>query len=200
MATVIRDLRSLRLFEILGAPMIAIVQAEAQAAQATAEYIESIGFETTKGADGKEVERLRTAKFRYSKLDANDEPAEFEIEVPLLAMVPIPGVQVKSAKVSLSVRVTDAAEEDSASGGARPPASGGTTGRPDFLRPKLLQLRGGIAPRQSGGGQQASRPGSYELDVEIEIERTPIAPGLEKILNMLEQGAAEREIPKAEDA
>ncbi len=198
MATSIRDLRSLRLFEILGAPMIAIVQAEAQAAQATAEYIESIGFETTKGADGEPVERLRTAKFRYSKLDANDEPAEFEIEVPLLAMVPIPGVQVKSAKVALSVRVTDAADEDSASGGARP-TTGGTTAKPDFLRPKLLQLRGGIAPRQTGGGAQASRPGSYELDVEIEIERMPIAPGLEKILNMLEQGAAEREIPKAED-
>lgn len=43
------DPEALHLFQLIGAPMLAVVQAEAQAAQVSAEFIKRVGFETQEG-------------------------------------------------------------------------------------------------------------------------------------------------------
>ena len=44
MADGIKDLRSLPLFEIIGAPLMAVVQADVQATRATVDFIQTVGF------------------------------------------------------------------------------------------------------------------------------------------------------------
>ena len=44
MARQISELQSLPFHQIIGAPLLALVQGQAQAAQATAEFIDRIGF------------------------------------------------------------------------------------------------------------------------------------------------------------
>src|SRR5439155_11165165 len=104
MANGVKDIRSLLLFEIIGAPLVAIVQAQIQAARATVEFIEKVGFITEGEHKASELDigSLRMAEFRYSKLDENGKTAEFVAKIPVLSLVPIPGIQVKNAKISFN--------------------------------------------------------------------------------------------------
>ena len=80
MSNGVKELRSLPLFEIIGAPLIAIVQAQAQAARATVEFIEKVGFvEEEASADAEvKVGALRMAEFNYVKPDENGERGVIE--------------------------------------------------------------------------------------------------------------------------
>jgi uncharacterized protein DUF2589 len=179
MSNGVKDLRTLPLFELIGAPLVAMVQAEILAARATVDYIEKVGF--VPGADPSQPGSLRMAAFRYTKLDESRQPAEFTAQVPVLSLVPIPGIQIKTAKVSFAARITDAYTEAAATS----QTSGGT--RSSWLQPALTQYRGGLAPiaRASSGKNEVK--GTYELDIQVELEQMPLAPGLEKILSMMDQ-------------
>ena len=41
------EINDVPLYQVIGAPLLALVQAEAQSAQATARYIQEIGFENS---------------------------------------------------------------------------------------------------------------------------------------------------------
>jgi hypothetical protein len=76
---------ALELSQLLGSLLASVVEAQAASARATVDFVESVGFEP--GTDG---ERMRTVRLRYRKKDENGIPADFEVEVPLLALVNVP--------------------------------------------------------------------------------------------------------------
>jgi hypothetical protein len=190
MSNGVKELRSLPLFEIIGAPMIAIVQAQAQAARATVEFIEKIGFSQEEKDDGSQPRAgaLRMAEFRYTKPDENREPATFVAQVPVLSLVPIPGIQVKNAKISFTAKITDAVAEPSE--GAQSPKAAAQS-QPSWLRPSLTSFRGSLAPAARPADNEAPARGNFEMNIEVELEQMPIAPGLEKILNLMDQAINE---------
>jgi hypothetical protein len=190
MSNGVKELRSLPLFEIIGAPMIAIVQAQAQAARATIEFIEKVGFnqEEQTGEPGLKVGELRMAEFSYTKLDENREPAAFVARVPVLSLVSIPGIQVKNAKISFTAKITDAVAEPTAS--TQSPRSAAPA-QPAWLRPSLTSFRGSLAPAPRPADKEAPARGNFEMNIEVELEQMPIAPGLEKILNLMDQAISE---------
>jgi hypothetical protein len=190
MSNGVKELRSLPLFEIIGAPLIAIVQAQAQAARATVEFIEQVGFvQEEEGTDAEtKVGALRMAEFSYTKLDENREPARFAARVPVLSLVPIPGIQVRQAKISFTAKITDAVTESAASAQSR---RASPSAQPAWLRPSLTNFRGSLAPASRPSDNQAQARGNFEMNIEVELEQMPIAPGLEKILTMMDQAINE---------
>ncbi len=202
MADAIRDLRNLPLFELIGAPLVALVEAEVQAARATVEFLTQVGFEPVPGptpkrpgaaappaADPDGLGRLRMASFEYSKRDETGTVVPFRVEIPVLALVPIPGVRIKAARVAFTARITDVEEQPATNPHGR--AAGRAGDRPSFLKSSMTTLRGGLAPAPSRredpstGARQVR--GSYEIDIQVELESLPITPGLETILNLLDQ-------------
>lgn len=181
----VKDLRSLPLFEIIGAPLIALVQAQTQAARATVEFIEKVGFDRK---DSQEVSSelnvgtVRMAEFRYTKMDENREPAEFVARVPVLSLVPIPGIQMKNAKISFTAKITDVYEEE-----AKTTQSTQVVKKPTWLKEALTQFRGSLAPEAKTTKENLAVRGNYELNIEVELEQLPIAAGIEKILSMMDQ-------------
>src|SRR5687768_3615372 len=131
----VTSVEALELGQLLGSLLGSVVQAQAESARATVEFVTSVGFESV--AEG---ERMRTVKLRYTKKDENGQPAEFEVQVPLLALVNIPSLAVKHAKLILSYDVVTATSSDAepASGPAFPiatrVASATLTG---FIRPAI---------------------------------------------------------------
>ncbi len=181
----VKDLRSLPLFEIIGAPLIALVQAQTQAARATVEFIEKVGFDRKDSQEGSSelnVGTLRMAEFRYTKMDENREPAEFVARVPVLSLVPIPGIQMKNAKISFTAKITDVYEEE-----AKTTQSTQVVKKPTWLKEALTQFRGSLAPEAKTTKENLAVRGNYELNIEVELEQLPIAAGIEKILNMMDQ-------------
>ena len=98
------ELERLDFGQVLGGPLTAAVNAEAQAAMVTYEYINAIAFTQSSGGNGggqnASTGELRTAQFGYTK----DGVAE-SVTVPLISMLPIPYLRVSQLSVDLNVKL-----------------------------------------------------------------------------------------------
>ena len=175
---VVRGIGTLRLYELIGAPLVAIVEADAQAARATLDYISDVGFVTSEsneleGSEGPLPGRLRMAQFRYRKLDENNQAADFVAEVPLLSLVPIPALQVRDAKVKLAAKVVNLLRTERDSREA-----------PLALRKNLSRLDLVAKPVPVSSDKDIS--GTVDISVEITLNQADIPLGLEKLFNLMD--------------
>jgi hypothetical protein len=192
----ISDPSSVDLYAIIGAPLLAIVQAEAQAAQATASFIEKVGFEPPSGNAGDlAYGRLKMLTFTYSKLTAGGDRAVFEVEIPVLSVVPIPSLEVRDATIDFSVEVTDVVRLDEptainarATGTASPvdDASDGTPvlGRDRSMNSELVAFKGSLGRHDSSTG----------LKIHLEVGQAATPTGLLSLFRLMEQGVNARSV------
>jgi hypothetical protein len=180
----ITGIQAIRLFELLSAPMIAMVQADVQAARATVDFIESVGFvpETQPPSPEGKMGRLRMAEFRYQKVDENGKVSDFTVSIPLLSLVPIPAIQIKQAKVGLTAKITDVIPEKA------PPARAiaGST----ILATRRLDIL--AKPVSSSGTKGQETRGSFDLELEITLGQADVTVGMEKVFQLLDQAVTER--------
>jgi hypothetical protein len=182
MSNGVQDLKSLPLADIIGAPVGAIVQAEAHAARTAIEFIEKVGFQkdpnAPAGSGALDAGQLRMVEFGYTKPDENGNPAEFTARIPLLALFPIPGIRVSLAKVAFTAKITDAYTETT---------SEQADGSALFEQPQV-QFRGSLV---SANNTSSTTNASYDLNIALELEQSPVSPGMAKLLNMLDVAISE---------
>jgi hypothetical protein len=191
MPTGVQDLKSLPLQDILGAPISALVQAEAQASRTALDFIEQVGFvrpaDAPTDTSALDVGTLRMVEFGYTKLDAEGNPAQFVARIPLLALFPIPGLRVKLATLSFTAKITDVFSETTSqtvSGEGGGEGTDGTGSTPDsFLTRPQVGFRGSLV---SSSGTQGTTTSSYDLNIKVELEQTPVSPGMAKLQAMLD--------------
>ncbi|GAA3842179.1 DUF2589 domain-containing protein [Streptomyces phyllanthi] len=174
----IRDVSTLGLDELLGALLSAVVGGQREATAGTLALVEQIGL--VRDAEG--TERFRTVTIRYTKLDENQEPSEFALEVPLLAMVAIPTLTVREAKISFTYDVTRTAvdrpaEQIRAERESVPRALADVS-----LRPVVLK---GFVPRSRTVTSRETRE-TAGIDIEVTVESVPLPVGLERLLDLTE--------------
>lgn len=185
MSNGVKDLRSLPLHDIIGASMNALVQAEVQSARTTMEFIERVGF-TPGGsptAENGEIGQLRMVEFSYMKPDENGVPAEFVVRMPLLAILPIPGIRINRASLSFSAKISDVYSENTSS-----TQTGETVDSPTWLTPETMQFRGSLA---SSSNTSNTTESSFDLNFNLEIEAVPPTPGMQKLLNLMDQAISD---------
>lgn len=173
------------LYQIIGAPLLALVQAETQAAKATARFIEQVGFDSS-GTNGDELlhyGNLKVVTFRYSKLGVGGKETVVEIEVPVLSIVPIPALQIREAQIDFSVEVTSVVELDYPSAIHAPRLQ---SGEDSSLEPKLVAFKAGLAKEDSKS--------AMKISVNVGQADTPI--GLLTLFRVMEQGITSRVVPE----
>lgn len=196
----------LSLTQILGSVLGALVESQVDSAQATLDFIDRVGFSNSQGTSSKQ---LRTVAFTYSKLDAEGEPASFGVELPLLGLVQIPTIAVKSAKIDFNYQVATAEPGPPA---AAQPAEPQTTkdqkpGRTGGISPVnvvvpsrlpkaiILGTVGtqGALPAQVGAGTaRLSEKGSISLSIELHGGTVP--PALLRALDILEVAGTQKQV------
>jgi hypothetical protein len=168
---------ALELSQVLGSLLGSVVEAQAESARATVEFVENVGFEAMAGGG----EKMRTVKVRYSKRDEAGDPADFEVEVPLLTLVNVPALAVKDAKLSFSYDVVTAESEEETS-------SGGTVPGKKVARAKL---KGYVRAKPTATTAPTTRrTTSIDLDVTLEQQEMPV--GVERLFDLAELGITER--------
>lgn len=188
----VNDIRSLQLYELISAPLVAMIRADAEAAKATVDFIESVGFVSDdKAGTESSASRLRMAEFRYKKLDENNEVAEFVASVPLLSLVPIPAFQIKQAKVTLSAQITEVVAQKSRA--SLSPAAGTSVA---VLRPTDLKVLTKPVATSTSNGQETK--GNYHLQMEIQMGQADLPIGMEKLFNMMDQAVRDTKTDKVE--
>jgi len=191
MAGTVQGIRSLPLADLIGATLVAIVQADAEAARATLDFIETVGFippaqeQTTEG--GIAAGNLRMAEFRYKKLDENNEVAEFVATVPVLALVPIPALQVKDARFKLSAQITDISQETPAPAARATPAALAATNVAAISALQPLQYKLLAKPVAASGAKGQEVRGTFHVELEVTMGQADLPLGMEKLFNLMDQ-------------
>jgi hypothetical protein len=181
----IRDVTTLGLGELLGSLLSAVVEGQTAATGSSLAFVEQFGLIREEN----QPERFRTVPIRYTKLDENQQPAEFVLEVPLLAMVSIPTLRVKEARIAFQYDVLTTEREEPAEE-EEPTTQPDRLGLP-VLRPVSLV---GYVARRSVTRETRETTG---VDVEVTVESEPLPLGIERILELTEL-AVSRQVTEEE--
>lgn len=175
--------------EVLGGLMGAVIDAQSQAARATVDFIKDVG--TLEGAQSSEtVHELRSINFNFTKKDEHDKVGKYTLELPLLSLVEIPAISIKTAKFSFNYEVV-ATQHDEGIEEKKAKAAEASKGR-WLSRPKPLDVIGRVKKESASSIKSETNAG---IQVDVEFEKSTIAVGLERILDMLEISATEKPIP-----
>jgi len=190
---------ALSLYQLLGAPLYALIEAETYAAEATARFIERVGFEVTgrtaeDGSPSRDLGQLRTLSFQQERRDTQGRATSYKVEVPLLSILPIPAMQIREAELEFFVKIVDMvqarqtrktsgreAHPEAEPDEAAPAERGSITdsGRIDF---KTTMGRGRL------GGEEGSRSGlDMQVLIKIKVEQADTPAGLSRLFNLMEQ-------------
>lgn len=94
----IYDIENMEFGELLTAPLNACVDAQAQAASATAEYIQNVGFQY----DAREkIYKPVTFSFTYTT-----ENGKKRYTIPLISVVPVPYLQIHNVNLAFSTEIS----------------------------------------------------------------------------------------------
>ncbi len=180
----------LSLGQTLGTLLTAVIDAQAQAARATVEFIEEVGIVDDNSEAGSSRD-LRHVEFKYKKLDENFESNEFVLELPLLSMVDIPLLAVKTATFKFNYQITKTTKPSDSDSTPKASSSNTLAAKPTSrltlykARPALLE---GAIRKKSFATETEEKGG---LDITVEVEKAALPVGLDRILEILELAATE---------
>lgn len=178
MARQLSELQSLPFHQIIGAPLLAIVEGQAQSAQATAEFIERVGFKEKEGGDENEIGDLRMVTFSYQKPDVNGELKTYKLELPLLSIVPIPSIEVKEAEMEFNIKVADIQSFDVQSKVGQEGVESG-----DWYSKKKVEFRATMGNMSS----LENRKTDIQMNVKMKLERGELPIGVQQLFRIMEQ-------------
>lgn len=177
----IQALNSIPFGNLIGGPLTATVQAQAQAAMTCIEFIEHIGFDAP---DANNHRPVKTVEFKYTKTDINGEEKNFVLSVPILAVVPIPYLRVDEVLIDFSAKLTDVVtSETTTSFGASVNFSAGWG---------AVKLRGNASYKNDKSTKSSSSQ-EYNMSVKVRAVQAEVPGGMQKILDMLETAISDKE-------
>ena len=194
---------AISLYQLLGAPLRAIVDAETHSALATADFIERVGFEKSGDeTDSKDFGKLRMITFLHERKGQDGNKETIKIEIPLLSLIPIPALQIKEAELDFNIVIIDElkiTKESTLLGNSALPSGDHNPDHKNLFIKAITgesprQLKGTFAP----GNSQSSKSNSLqaEIKVKIKMEQSDIPAGLGKLFHIMEQNVG---VTKKED-
>jgi predicted nucleic acid-binding Zn-ribbon protein len=167
----------LQMDKLIGAPLCAAADASTQLANSTADFINRVGFDK----DGK----VRTVAFGYEKRSTNEDGTsnldEMKVAVPMLAIVPIPNLQVDEVNILFDMEVKQSEKQESASD-----MSGSMSGSMNLGIIKV-SVSGSVSAHQSNT-RSSDNSAKYHVDVRATNHGTP--EGLARVLDMMAANVA----------
>lgn len=156
--------------QLMGAPLRAAVDASLQLAESTADFIRKVGFDQ----EGK----VRTVAFGYQRHgvtpDGTGRLEEMQVNVPLLAVVPVPNLQVDEVNLLFDIEVKQSERRDSSM-----ELSAGASGRLGALK---VGITGSVSAHQANT-RSTDNSAKYHVDIRAANHGTP--EGLARVLDLI---------------
>ena len=156
---------------LIGGPMNAAIQAQANAALSTVDFIRSVGFDKNNN--------LENVTFKYGQ-GGNEQT----LVVPLLTIVPIPFIRIDDMNISFkaSMSQSNATEEREAS----------TTTKKADLKASAsywfvkAEMSASISSKKDSSSTKNSKYAvEYTIDVDVHAVQEDMPSGMAKVLNIL---------------
>lgn len=164
--------KGLDMKNLIGGPLSAAADASLALANSTATFINTVGFDE----DGK----TRTVKFGYQQKSQNADGTisdnEMNVDIPLLAITPIPNLQIDNVDVLFDMEVKETSKTESTNDLS---ASGSAT--VGFLGFKM-SVSGSVSAHESNT-RSSDNSAKYHVEVTASNYGTP--EGLARVLDMV---------------
>lgn len=193
--------RGLPMGDLIGGPLTAACDAQVKLARATADFIQVVGFS---GADenGK-GNTVRTVHFKFDRpVTAGGAPTgengaqteEVELEIPLLAIVNVPALSVKSLNVTFDMEVKSSQSTHEESDMKAEADLTAKVGFGPFSA--KVHIHGSVASHKES---TRSSDQSAKYHVELEARDDGMPEGLARVMDILQTSIAPKTIapPKA---
>lgn len=165
------EFSGLRMDQLIGGPLSAAADASVQLANSTADFINKVGFQGNK---------VRTVSFAYHKRSDNEDGTsnldEMQVDVPILAIVPIPNLQVDEVNILFDMEVKQSEKQESSSD-----ESGSFSGSAK-IGPVKISVSGSVSAHQS---HTRSSDNSAKYHVDVRATNHGMPEGLARVLDMM---------------
>ncbi len=190
------EIASLDFSNLIGGPLTAVINAQAQAAKSTIDFISSVGFDEernpiyVKFKYPKQTQSYVPAVYENGTKKSDEIPAKIEVmelEVPLLTIVPIPFIRVDEATIDFNAKINAVDTKDQNSSmnfGAN-------------LEVKQKWPGGSAKLKASFSYQKTTATGSkvdrtYSMSIHIRAVQDDMPAGMERMLSILESSMLEK--------
>ncbi len=178
----------MELRQLIAAPLLATVDADAAAARRYLECLCAVAFESYDPHTG------RAGSVRMLRFECLDRETAAgrrrRIEVPLLSLVPLPLLHVQEADFDFRIDIVEAV------------AARGTEHfslRKEHVVPDGAtdewRLRAALSPEETATARQSERQLTANMKVHVRMESAPMPGGTAKLLNWMTQAMAETSAP-----
>ncbi len=157
---------------LIGAPLTAAADASIMLADATADFINRVGFD--------ENGKVRNATFAYQTQSVNEDGTgsldEMRVEVPILAIVPLPGLQLDEVNVifDMEVKQSEKINKETKTGAG---LSGGLG-----FGPAKVNISGSVSSHKENT-RSTDYSAKYHVDIKATNHGTP--EGLARVLDIM---------------
>ena len=167
---VVEQFAGLEMAQLIGAPLAAAADAGIQLADAAADFISRVGLD--------ESGKVRTAAFQYQRRRWNEDGTsnldEMKVELPLLAIVPVPNLQVEEVSLLFDMEVKQSEKKDTALElSANTAANAG-------IGPAKVSITGNVSAHHTRGTDYSAK---YHVDVRATNYGMP--EGLSRVLDVM---------------
>ncbi|MCM1040234.1 MAG: DUF2589 domain-containing protein [Roseburia sp.] len=163
--------------QLIGGPLSAAANASTLLANSTADFIQKVGFDK----QGK----LQTVTFGYQKRSTNDDGTtnldEMKVAVPMLAIVPIPNLQIDEVNILFDMEVKQSEKSENSKD-----MSASLTGSAK-IGPFKISISGSVSAHESHT-RSTDNSAKYHVDVRATNHGTP--EGLARVLDMIAANVA----------
>lgn len=164
--------RAVEFGAFVGAQLAALIEAEVEGAERTAEYIETVGFDKVKVRDTEKLV-LRTVAFDMNRRDTDGSIRTHTIRVPVLTLIPIPLLTIEEARIEFDLLVEDIVDVDEETRDATT-----TSGVGRLFTRKRSQLKTRVA--RTTKERSTTRA---DLKITVKITQSAFPLGIERLLN-----------------
>ena len=173
-------LGSLPFGSLIGGPLTAAVEAQAEAAKSSVDFIKAVGFD---GEDGGEV---RNVTFNYKKPDGT----QGTLEVPLLTIVPIPFIRIDDLSIQFKANISSSTETTrSTSSSKEASATAEASARYLFFQAKM---NGSVSSKKDSTSTATSKYAvEYTIDVNVHAVQDDMPKGMATVLGILNESIRE---------
>ncbi len=195
---------------LIGGPLAAACDAQVKLANATANFIRVVGFlppKTSNPDDPNAIGDTRTATFKFARpvevpaapgadLVSGELPTptikmeKVEMEVPLLALVKIPSLNITTVDISFDMEVKSSFSTSSKLDAEASMKTGITAGYPPFVSAHV-SIQGSVSCHKEN---TRSSDNSAKYHVEVHAEDKGMPEGLARVMDILQTAIAPKSI------
>lgn len=175
---------------ILGAQIRAVLEAEADNAEAIAEFITTVGFDKKEGEEG--LGKLRMIEFDMQRRNESGDFQTHTIRMPLLSILPIPMLSIEKADFEFDLKIHDVIKQSTPKNNPVLTKVSRKSIVASFARKRLVKPSS--SPSSSSSSTQTL---DANMSVKVSVVQTDFPLGVDKLLNLSEIGI--QDITKEDD-